>query len=126
MAVLHDAFNSIDNDMSGAISTSELADLLKSMGTRATIEELEDMVRGGSSRGGQANFRKGVGAIEGIKEGAGGREGVGDIVRGGSRMRGNMVQGGGGRGLYPAMIYLAQATAGQLHINELWPIIAPV
>ena len=53
MAVLHDAFNSIDMDMSGAISTSELADLLKSMGTRATIEELEDMVCTGGEREGK-------------------------------------------------------------------------
>ena len=57
--MLHDAFNSIDMDMSGAISTSELADLLKSMGTRATIEELEDMVcsgKGGGGEGGQAHL----------------------------------------------------------------------
>ena len=44
MHILHKAFNSIDEDHGGSISAQELASVLKSMGTRATIEELNDMV----------------------------------------------------------------------------------
>ena len=45
MSAGHEAFNSIETDLSGSIGTGELANLLKDMGTRATIEELEEMVR---------------------------------------------------------------------------------
>ena len=38
------AFDSIDTDHGGSISSHELADVLKAMGTRATAEELADMV----------------------------------------------------------------------------------
>ncbi len=45
MSLLIEAFNAIDSDHSGSISSHEIGDLLKGMGTRATIEELDDMVR---------------------------------------------------------------------------------
>lgn len=50
IARLRTGFNSIDKNRSGTLSTRELAAVMKAMGTRATIEELEDMVSDISDR----------------------------------------------------------------------------
>ncbi|GFH11279.1 uncharacterized protein HaLaN_06754 [Haematococcus lacustris] len=40
-----EAFDAIDTNENGALSSHELAQVLRMMGTRATVEELSDMVR---------------------------------------------------------------------------------
>lgn len=58
LSAIYEGFCLIDTNHSGTISSGELAAVLKAMGTRATAEELEDMVGVGCGMVGVKVWRK--------------------------------------------------------------------